>query len=202
MFRSRNLYRIREVETLKHEEKCTTEQMLAMESILTSFGVDPKEDEGLKRTPVRFISVLHRFREGYNMKVTLDRCYTHECNMIIEKDIPFVSLCEHHLMPFYGTVTIAYIPEKRKVTGLSKLDELVQKYSLRFQIQERMAKEIADELEKAIAPKGTAVIISAVHTCKLVEGFQATNYIVSEVRGVFHTEPHAKQELLSLLAIH
>jgi GTP cyclohydrolase I len=186
---------------MKHEEQCSEAQIEKLRDILTGVGIDLNE-EGFKRTPVRFLAVLYRFTEGYNMKVTLDRTYSHGCSMVIEKDIPFVSLCEHHLMPFYGTVTIAYIPEKKKVTGLSKLDELVLKHSLRFQIQERMAKEIADALEAAIQPKGTAVIISAVHTCKLVEGFQATNYIVSEVRGVFLTEPHAKQELVSLLAAY
>jgi len=171
---------------------------MKLKDILANIGIDLTA-EGFIRTPERFLNVMSRFTTGYSMEVKLERTYTENSSMNIEPNIPFVSLCEHHLMPFFGHVSIAYIPNAKKVTGLSKLDQLVEKYSLRFQIQERMGNQIADEIQKVVKPLGTAVIIKAVHTCKLVEGCQATRYITSAIRGVFIDEPHAKTELMMLL---
>jgi len=169
----------------------------AVKHIMYTLGLDQKA-EGLKRTPERMAEVYQKFMTGYDMEVTLERTYTEASDMCVEPDIPFVSLCEHHFLPFYGGVTIAYIPKGKKLTGLSKLDQLVAKYAFRYQLQERMQNEIADELLKTLEPLGVMVTISAIHTCKLVEGCQPRPYITSAVRGVFLDEPHAKMEMLKL----
>jgi len=171
----------------------------AVRQILKALGQD-LEREGLRRTPQRIAEMYERMTRGYDMEVALERTYTGKSNVIIEPDIPFVSLCEHHLAPFFGTVSIAYIPHQYKVTGLSKLDQLVQKYALRLQLQERMTQQIADELHDAIQPKGVMVVSRATHTCKLMEGFSASEYVVSVCKGVFLLfEPPRLEVLLSML---
>jgi len=103
-------------------------------------------------------------------------------------------------MPFYGHVYVAYLPRER-VTGLSKLDQLVEKYSLRLQIQERMTRQIADEIEEKLEPKGVMVVIKATHTCKLIEGYSTGEYITSAVRGLMLTHDAPRHEALSLFGL-
>jgi len=169
----------------------------ALRNFFISKGLDP-DSEGLKRTPERFEWALEEMTKGYRMKVKLERQYTEKSNLIISKEIPFIALCEHHLMPFYGTVTIAYIPRKR-VVGMSKLDQLVLKHSRRLSVQERLTEDIATELWKSLEPHGVMVITKAIHTCKIIEGFAPTEYICSTCKGVFLWHQGPRSETLSLL---
>jgi len=158
--------------------------------------------EGMRRTPKRIVQTWQRMTVGYKQKVDLGRTYTEKSDMCIAKAIPFVSICEHHLQVFSGTVDIAYIPDtKHHVTGLSKLDQLVNKYAKRFQIQERMTSQIADELMDVLEPQGVLVVSRAVHTCKMCEGYNGGEYVISAVRGLFlyHAEP--RMEALRLLNV-
>ena len=143
--------------------------------------------------------MLKRMTSGHKMEVTLERVYTEKPNMVVERGISFISLCEHHLMPFHGQVHIAYIPHEEKVTGLSKLDQLVQKYALRLQIQERMTQQIADELEERIHPKGVMVMSEAVHTCKIIEGYPGGKYVNSVCTGVFLLFGAPREEAMRIM---
>jgi len=171
-----------------------------IKEIIEILGLDP-ESEDLRRTPIRIATTWLRFTEGYNREVKLWRQYEGKADLVAEFGIPFTTLCEHHFMPFYGTVDIGYIPKER-VVGLSKLDQLVEKYALRFQIQERMTAQIADELWEAAKPYGVIVVSSAVHTCKMVEGFQPRPYVCSACRGVFLWNPAAREEFFNLRKKH
>lgn len=164
--------------------------------ILNVLGLDVNS-EGLRRTPIRVAATLLKFTEGYGRKVKLKRTYTERSNLVANFGIPFLSLCEHHLMPFVGYVDIGYIPRKN-VTGLSKLDKLVQKYALRFQIQERMTDQIANELWETLEPHGVIVVTEALHTCKIIEGHSPTMYVCSACRGVFLWNAAPRSEFMSL----
>lgn len=157
------------------------------------------EEEGMKRTPLRMREMYEKMTSGFDMEVTLTRVYSESSSMIASNDIQFVSLCEHHLLPFHGTVSIAYIP-KKGVTGMSKLDQLVKKYSLRPQIQERLGEQIADELWKDLDLYGCMVVIRAMHTCKLIEGFPPGEYVTSALRGVFLWSTGPREEAMKLMS--
>ncbi|RLE67021.1 MAG: GTP cyclohydrolase I FolE [Thermoprotei archaeon] len=171
-----------------------------VKAILEELGLDPNS-EAFKRTPIRVASVLLRMTEGYNREVTLTRTYTERSDLVASFGIPFVSICEHHLAVFYGTVDIGYIP-RNQVTGMSKLDQLVEKYALRPQIQERFTSQIADELWKTLQPNGVIVVTEAIHTCKLLEGFQPSTYTCSACRGVFLWNTAPRDEFLKLRLAH
>jgi len=168
--------------------------------IIEILGLDP-ESEDLVRTPIRLASALLRFTEGYKRKVKLWRQYKGKSDLVATFGIPYISLCQHHLMPFYGTIDIGYIPRGR-VVGLSKLDQLVAKYTLRFQIQEQMTAQIANELWEEAEPHGVIVVSSAIHTCRLIEGFELIPYICSSCRGVLLWNPSARQEFFELREKH
>jgi len=165
--------------------------------IIRELGLDP-ESEGMKRTPLRMERMWREWTKGYNMEVALKRTYSESSEMVVEKGIPFMSFCEHHFMPFYGTVSIAYVPH-RHVTGLSKLDALVEKYSKRFTIQERMTQQIANELMEQLEPKGCMVVSEAVHTCKMTEGFHGGSYVCSVLRGIFLVNEGPRNEAMRLM---
>lgn len=184
-------------------EKNKAEIMHLFNGIMQLSGIDPNTED-TKRTPERFWEVLMYATQGYPQEVTLDRTYEDSANpdfpvMRISPGIPFVSFCEHHWMPFVGTVDISYIP-KGKVTGMSKLPQVVEKYAHRFQNQERMTEQIAEEIWTVVEPMGVMVVIKGMHTCERIEGYIRNKpYITSAVRGVFTKNINPRSECLELL---
>jgi GTP cyclohydrolase IA len=170
--------------------------------ILKEIGEDP-EREGLKETPKRVAKSFNKLFGGYNMDpqetlTTFDGENYDE--MIICKDIDFYSNCEHHIQPFFGTVSIGYIPNK-KIIGLSKLPRLVEVYSRRLQNQERLTMQIAEALDNLLAPKGVAVVIKAKHLCTMARGVEKQNstMVTSSCRGLFKKKQKTRSEFLKLI---
>jgi len=154
--------------------------------LLVEIGEDPKR-EGLKETPRRVADMLAELTEGYSMspKEILSKEWNEISGMVVVKDIDFFSLCEHHILPFYGKVNIGYIPS-RSVVGLSKLIRLVDCFSKRLQLQERMTKQIADALNENLRPLGVVVVVQARHLCMEMRGVKSgADIITSEIRGRF-----------------
>lgn len=169
----------------------------------------PKENvdrEGLTDTPLRVAAMYNELFSGYKQDgegILKDAMFTDggSKDMVMVKDIQFYSTCEHHMMPFFGTVTIAYIPQDGKIVGLSKLARLVEVYARRLQVQERLGQQIADDIEAVMNPRGIAVIIKAEHTCMTARGVQkpGTQTITSCLRGSFFLDEKAREELVELL---
>ncbi len=156
--------------------------------LLIEIGEDP-DREGLRDTPERIANLYEEIFNGYNMDSELDVTFSEYSDAVIARDIQFYSMCEHHMLPFYGKVHIAYIPNG-KVFGISKLVRLVEKFAKRLQIQERMTKQIADELE-SMGVKGVLVIIEGDHMCMKMRGVRNNSKISTiAYRGEFR-----KQEL-------
>lgn len=173
--------------------------------IIGLVGDKPKR-EGLLDTPKRVSKMYKEIFKGYNKdqkpKITVfdnghDGIKVNE--MIIDTGY-FYSHCEHHMVPFFGNYYFAYIPNK-KIVGISKIARLVDYYSAKLQVQERLTKEIVDEIEKMLKPKGIALIMKARHLCKEMRGVKKHNseMITSEMRGVFNNNPKTRQEFLSLI---
>lgn len=173
----------------------------AITTILEEIGENPKR-EGLQRTPFRVAKAYEEWFGGYEKKAedVLNRTFTQKYDSIIlMKDISFFSFCEHHMIPFYGTVDIAYIPNKY-ITGLDKLVKLVEIHSRRLQLQERLTEDIANDLYKILKPKGVAVIVKAKHLCigSRETRNQTTYTTTSAVKGIFRKNA-LKNELMGLL---
>jgi GTP cyclohydrolase I len=171
--------------------------------LLLSVGEDPERD-GLKNTPGRAAKALAELTTGYQMDVNdvlngalFDVCYD---EMVIVKDIEMFSLCEHHLLPFFGKVHVAYIPDK-KVIGLSKVARVVEMYARRLQIQERLTKQIADTIQEAISPAGVGVVVEARHLCMMMRGVekQHSSAVTSAMVGEFRNNVQTREEFLSLI---
>lgn len=167
--------------------------------------LDPQPDrDGLNDTPNRVARMyLNELCSGYDTDVdSLFRTFDSESqDMVIQKDIPMVSLCEHHLVPFIGHAHVGYLPNGR-VIGLSKIKRVVDVYARRLQIQERMTKQIADAIDKHLEPRGCIIVIEAEHLCMTIRGVQSpgTKTITSAVRGLFNTNAEGeKEEFLRLL---
>jgi GTP cyclohydrolase I len=162
--------------------------------------------EGLRRTPVRVAEAMEFLTSGYAldpMSVLNDALFEAVSDeMVIVKDIDFYSLCEHHLLPFFGKCHIAYLPRK-KVIGLSKLPRLVDVYARRLQIQERMTFEIANTVKKLINAQGVGVVIEAQHLCMMMRGVEKQNSyaITSAMLGGFRTDSRTRSEFLELLRL-
>ncbi|MBW3621794.1 MAG: GTP cyclohydrolase I FolE [Armatimonadetes bacterium] len=173
--------------------------------ILKEIGEDP-DREGLARTPKRAGEAMRFMTRGYTESVDqlLNNAVFHEeyDNMVILKDIEFYSLCEHHLLPFFGLCHVAYLPAG-KIIGLSKIARLVDMFSRRLQVQERMTAEIAHALEEAIQPRGVAVVCEAKHMCMLIRGVQKQNssMVTSYVSGTFREDQRTRTEFMELLRI-
>ena len=171
--------------------------------ILAFVGEDP-DREGLLRTPHRVVEALKFLTQGYdqNVETLLNGAIFHEDydDMVVVKDIEFYSLCEHHLLPFYGKVHVAYIPNGR-IVGLSKIPRLVDMFARRLQVQERMTTQIAEALEEALSPKGVAVVVEGVHLCMLMRGVQkqSAQMVTSHVMGAFRTDLATRQEFMALV---
>ncbi len=171
--------------------------------MLAFVGEDPSR-EGLLRTPHRVVESLKFLTRGYeqNVQELLNGAIFHEDydDMVVVKDIEFYSLCEHHLLPFYGKVHAAYIPNG-KIVGLSKIPRLVDMFARRLQVQERLTIQIAEALEEALQPKGVAVVVEGAHMCMLMRGVQkqSASMVTSHVMGVFRSDRATRQEFMSLI---
>ncbi len=179
----------------------TTEELYR--ELLVRLGEDPLRD-GLLGTPERMDRSMAFLTRGYRMDpatVLHDALFDVEYDeMVIVKDVEFFSLCEHHLLPFFGKAHVAYVP-KGKVIGLSKIPRLVDVFARRLQVQERLTTEIADAIVEAIAPQGVAVILEAQHLCMMMRGVekQHSETVTSAMRGVFKEHMQTRNEFLSLV---
>jgi GTP cyclohydrolase I len=173
--------------------------------LLIDLGENP-DREGLQRTPKRVEKAMRFLTGGYAAnidEVLNDALFTVDYNeMVIVKDIDFYSLCEHHLLPFFGKCHIAYIPTNR-VIGLSKIPRLVDVFSRRLQIQERLTSQIADTIREKIAPLGVAVVIEATHLCMSMRGVEKQNSfaVTSAMHGAFRDNARTRMEFLELIKL-
>ena len=174
-----------------------------MRDVLAELGEDP-EREGLVNTPLRVEKALRYLTSGYTANVDeivngalFDVKYD---EVVIVRDIEFFSMCEHHMLPFFGKIHVAYLPDK-KVIGLSKLPRIVDVFARRLQIQERLTQEVAETVQKLIQPKGVAVICEARHFCMMMRGVekQHSGAITSAMLGAFRENKETRNELLSLI---
>ncbi len=174
-----------------------------VEAMLKELGEDPGR-EGLKRTPARVAKALRFLTQGYEQdpveilnNALFDVSYD---EMVLVKDIDFYSLCEHHMLPFFGRAHVAYIPDG-KVVGLSKLPRLVGMLARRLQVQERLTTQIADTIEEALAPRGVAVVVESIHLCMMMRGVEQQNAfaITSSMRGAFQVDPKTRSEFMELI---
>ena len=164
--------------------------------LLVELGENPNR-EGLIGTPKRIAEMYEEIFSGYKMNSELDVSFSEETNAIIARDIQFYSMCEHHMLPFYGRIHIAYVPNG-KVFGLSKLVRLAEKYSRRMQIQERLTTEIADEISKR-GVSGVIVIAEGEHLCMKMRGVRNNNSIITiAYRGIFE-EKGIRENILNLI---
>ena len=174
-----------------------------IEQLLKELGEDPKR-EGLDKTPERVEKALRYLTSGYeqNVKEVLnDATFVEDYDeMVIVKDIDFFSLCEHHLLPFIGKAHVAYMP-RRKIVGLSKIPRLVEMFSRRLQVQERLTTQIATTLDEALQPRGVAVVMEAIHLCMLMRGVEKQNSkaVTSAMLGAFRDRPETRAEFMELI---
>jgi len=175
-----------------------------VERILRAIGEDPKR-EGLLKTPERVEKSLKFLTSGYDIdvnKLVNDALYSENYNeMVIVKDIDVYSLCEHHMLPFFGKCHVAYLPQG-KIIGLSKVPRLIDAYSRRLQVQERLTTQIAQCIQSIVKPAGVAVVIDALHLCMSMRGVAKQNSYTttSSMLGCFKDDARTRSEFLSLLA--
>jgi GTP cyclohydrolase I len=176
----------------------------AITELLIALGEDPSRD-GLVKTPMRVARLYEVVRAGFGQNPAdhLEVTFAAEHDeMVMVRDIPFASLCEHHLIPFIGKAHVAYIPgEDGRITGLSKLARLVDGFAKRLQVQERMTTEIADAIEDALAPQGVLVVVDAEHLCMSMRGVKksGTSTVTSAVRGLFRNDAATRMEAMQFV---
>jgi len=181
----------------------TAELQALVEQLLSLLGEDPTR-EGLLTTPERVAKALRFFTQGYQQdveEVFNGALYSVKYDeMVVVRDIDFFSLCEHHLLPFYGKCHVAYIPNDR-VVGLSKIPRLVEVFSRRLQVQERLTVQIAETLQEKLNPQGVAVVIEARHLCMMMRGVETPNAVAvtSSMHGVFLNQQKTREEFLTLI---
>ena len=174
-----------------------------IEQLLRELGEDVKR-EGLDRTPDRVEKALRYLTSGYGQDVNTilnDALFVEDYDeMVVVKDIDFFSLCEHHLLPFIGKCHVAYMP-KRKIVGLSKIPRLVEMYSRRLQVQERLTRQIANTLNEVLQPMGVAVVMEGIHLCMLMRGVEKQNSkaVTSAMLGAFRDRPETRAEFMELI---
>ena len=183
-------------------DKPTIEKAVAM--IIKAVGEDP-DREGMKRTPERVARAFEELLVGYRtdpVELLNDAVFDVSYDeMVLVRDIEFYSLCEHHMLPFFGKCHVAYIPDG-KIVGLSKIPRIVDAFGRRLQVQERLTSQIADSLSSILKPKGVAVVIDALHLCMSMRGVEKQNSYTttSSMLGAFKSNPSTRSEFLSLLA--
>ena len=173
-----------------------------VERMLHLLGEDPERD-GLRRTPRRVANALTWLTSGYELDVedVVGGAVFEEAHesMVMVRDIELYSLCEHHLLPFFGRAHVAYIPDG-KIVGLSKLPRIVEVFARRLQVQERLTEQIAQAIQDVLSPLGVGVVIEASHLCMMMRGVEKQNSrtITSAVRGIFRSDARTREEFLSL----
>ena len=176
----------------------------AVRTLLTELGEDPDRD-GLKKTPERVVASLRTLTRGYRMSVkdVIGDAMFEESHqsMILVRDIELYSLCEHHMLPFFGRAHVAYIPNGR-IVGLSKLPRIVEVFARRLQVQERLTDQVADAIMDALRPAGVGVVVDCVHLCMAMRGVEKQNSrtVTSALRGVFRDDPRTRDEFLRLVS--
>ncbi|MGH7334843.1 MAG: GTP cyclohydrolase I FolE [Candidatus Rokuibacteriota bacterium] len=174
-----------------------------IEKLLQELGEDAQR-EGLERTPDRVEKALRYLTSGYGQKVEEvlnEALFVEEYDeMVVVKDVDFFSLCEHHLLPFFGKAHVAYMP-RRKIVGLSKIPRLVEMFSRRLQVQERLTTQIATTLNEVLQPRGVAVVMEGIHLCMLMRGVEKQNSkaITSAMLGMFRERPETRAEFMELI---
>jgi GTP cyclohydrolase I len=172
-------------------------------NLLSEIGEDPTR-EGLLSTPKRVAKAYDFLTSGYQMDVekVMNKAIFHEKydEMVIVKNIDFYSLCEHHMLPFYGKVHVAYLPDG-KIIGLSKIPRLIELFSRRLQVQERMTQQIADTLKEYLNPRGVGVVTEAYHMCMMMRGVEKQNSsaTASAMHGIFKADARTRAEFLNLI---
>jgi len=175
-------------------------------ALLKELGEDPGR-EGLVRTPGRVAGSLRFLTQGYDqdpLAILNDAVFEEDYDeMVLVKDLDFYSLCEHHLLPFFGRVHVAYIPDGR-IVGLSKLPRMVELFARRLQVQERLTTDIAGAIDTVLRPKGVAVVIEAIHLCMMMRGVEQQNAfaITSSLRGAFSEDSKTRAEFMELIRHH
>ncbi|HEX6643817.1 MAG TPA: GTP cyclohydrolase I FolE [Gemmatimonadales bacterium] len=173
-----------------------------MRTILEEIGEDP-EREGLRRTPERVEAALRWLTRGYGLSPAdaVGNAVFEESHqsMIMVRDVELYSMCEHHMLPFFGRAHVAYIPDG-KIVGLSKLPRIVEVFARRLQVQERLTDQIADAVMEILNPQGVGVVIEASHLCMMMRGVEKQNSrtVTSALRGVFRDDPKTRDEFLRL----
>jgi GTP cyclohydrolase IA len=192
-------------EILLHDIKAEDARAIAghVREIIKLIGEDP-EREGLRKTPERYEKALKFLTSGYHQNVdhllngaTFSVCYD---EMVVVKDIEFFSLCEHHLLPFFGKAHVAYVPDGR-ILGLSKIPRIVDMFAHRLQVQERLTTQIAEALQTVLEPQGVGVVIEAVHLCMAMRGVEKQNSsaVTSSLTGCFRDDDKSRNEFLTLI---
>jgi GTP cyclohydrolase I len=175
-----------------------------MREVLSALGEDPSR-EGLLQTPERYEKAMRFLTKGYTEsleQIVNGAVFSVKCDeMVIVKDIEFFSMCEHHLLPFFGKVHVAYLP-KDKVIGLSKIPRIVNMFARRMQLQERLTQQVAEAVSSAISPRGVAVLVEAQHFCMMMRGVekQHSGTVTSTMLGAFRSSKATRDEFLSIVA--
>ena len=177
----------------------------AVRQILEAIGEDP-DREGLVETPSRIARMYEEIFSGLEDDPARHVKLFHEPGadeMVVVKDIPLYSMCEHHLLPFVGTAHVVYLPRDGQILGLSKLARIVETFAKRPQLQERLTSQVADFIEDAVHPLGVAVIIQAEHLCMTMRGVKKPGYktVTSSLRGLFKSDARSRAEALSLIGV-
>lgn len=177
----------------------------AVRTILTEIGEDP-EREGLKATPERVQRMYGELCAGYQMNledVVHGAIFSEDCgSMVLVRNISFYSLCEHHMLPFYGKMHVAYFPDG-KIIGLSKIPRIVEMYARRLQVQERLTEQVCESIEKILHPKGIAVLTAGIHMCSVMRGVrkESAELITTRFTGIFAEQSGLKDEFYRQIGV-